>query len=115
MQMPSKKSIHAVTGAFGSAGKYIAGELLSRGHRVVSLTDSYNRSNPLFVKDIAGIAVREGEARQNSLINCIGPETFSYRSLVETIGQIIRKQTPMISVPPKAGYFMGGDYRKAGQ
>lgn len=41
-----KKEIHAVTGAFGYSGKYIAKELLKRGHAVVTLTNSLNRPNP---------------------------------------------------------------------
>jgi NADH dehydrogenase len=41
-----KKETHAVTGAFGYSGKYIAKELLERGHAVVTLTNSLNRPNP---------------------------------------------------------------------
>jgi uncharacterized protein YbjT (DUF2867 family) len=38
-------SLHAVTGAFGYSGKYIARRLLAAGHRVVSLTNSTDREN----------------------------------------------------------------------
>lgn len=37
---------HAVTGAYGYSGKYIAAELLERGHRVITLTNSPDRDNP---------------------------------------------------------------------
>ena len=37
---------HAVTGAFGFSGKYIAKRLLDAGHNVVTLTNSPNRPNP---------------------------------------------------------------------
>ena len=39
-------AIHAVTGAYGYSGKYIAQRLLDQGHSVVTLTNSLSRSNP---------------------------------------------------------------------
>ncbi|MGH2272032.1 NAD-dependent epimerase/dehydratase family protein [Anaerohalosphaeraceae bacterium U12dextr] len=38
--------IHAVTGAFGYTGSYIARQLLEAGQRVITLTNSLNRPNP---------------------------------------------------------------------
>lgn len=38
--------LHVVTGAFGYTGRYIAGELLARGARVRTLTNSLDRGNP---------------------------------------------------------------------
>ena len=38
--------IHAVTGAFGYSGRYIASRLLEQGRTVVTLTNSGNRTNP---------------------------------------------------------------------
>ena len=37
---------HAVTGAFGYSGKYIAQNLLARGHSVITITNSVQRQNP---------------------------------------------------------------------
>jgi len=42
----SSRQIHAVTGAFGYSGQYIARRLLERGQRVITLTDSPERANP---------------------------------------------------------------------
>ncbi len=42
--MSEQKDI--VTGAFGFSGKYIAQQLLDRGHKVITLTRSINRDNP---------------------------------------------------------------------
>ena len=39
-------NIHAVTGAFGYSGKYIARRLLDAGHQVLTLTNSPGRENP---------------------------------------------------------------------
>jgi NADH dehydrogenase len=41
-----KKTLHAVTGAFGYSGKYFAKHLLDRGHEVVTLTNSPDRASP---------------------------------------------------------------------
>ncbi|MDP3984093.1 MAG: NAD(P)H-binding protein, partial [Acidimicrobiia bacterium] len=38
--------LHVVTGAFGYTGRYVARELLARGGRVRTLTNSLNRGNP---------------------------------------------------------------------
>ncbi len=42
----SASKAHAVTGAFGFSGKYIARRLLDAGSRVVTLTNSPDRPNP---------------------------------------------------------------------
>ena len=39
-------NIHAVTGAFGYSGKYIAQRLLAEGKNVITLTNSLHRRNP---------------------------------------------------------------------
>ena len=41
----SDTPIHAVTGAFGYSGKYIAQRLLAEGRRVITLTNSTDRDN----------------------------------------------------------------------
>jgi NADH dehydrogenase len=65
------------------------------------------RLQPLYVDDLAEIAVQEGENKENKIINCIGPETYTYRGLVEEIGRIIGKKRLIIPVPPLFGYFTG--------
>jgi NADH dehydrogenase len=42
----NKNEIHAVTGAFGYSGRYLAARLLEQGRTVVTLTNSANRTNP---------------------------------------------------------------------
>ena len=56
---------------------------------------------------IAAIAVEQGKNRKNSIINAIGPETFTYKELVREIGIIIGKKRPIISIPPALGYIAG--------
>ncbi|NOX56650.1 MAG: NAD(P)H-binding protein [Planctomycetes bacterium] len=65
------------------------------------------RLQPIHVDDLARLAVEQGESRENTVINAIGPETFTYRELVERVGQIIGCRRPIISVPPRFGYWFG--------
>ena len=44
--MGMQEGIHAVTGAYGYSGKYIAQRLLDQGARVITLTNSPARGNP---------------------------------------------------------------------
>jgi len=56
---------------------------------------------------MAELAVREGGGTQNRTIDAIGPETFTYRELVRTIGEIIGKPRAIVSVPPAVGHLIG--------
>ncbi len=62
---------------------------------------------PIFVEDMADILVQEGETDENSIINAIGVESFTYKELVKTIGKIIGKNRKIINVSPGFGYFVG--------
>lgn len=65
------------------------------------------RLQPIYVDDLAELAVKEGENKEDVVINAIGLETFTYKGLVEIIGEIIGKKRPIISVPPAIGYIAG--------
>jgi len=69
--------------------------------------DGQYRLQPIYVDDLAQLAIEQGKQRDNTTINAIGPETFTYRELVEQIGSIIGKQRPIMSVPPAMGYWVG--------
>ncbi len=69
--------------------------------------DGDYRLQPIYVEDFAALAVQQGESRENMIINAIGPETFTYRQLVQTIGEIIGCPRPIISAPPWLGYAAG--------
>jgi uncharacterized protein YbjT (DUF2867 family) len=69
--------------------------------------DGAYRLQPIYVDDLASLAVEQGTLTENLVINAIGPETFTYRQLVETIGRIVGKRRPVVSIPPELGYFVG--------
>ena len=51
--------------------------------------------------------MEQGRHRESAIINAIGPETFTFRGLVEEIGRIIGKPRPVVAVPPGVGYLVG--------
>lgn len=65
------------------------------------------RLQPIHVDDFAALAVERGKARGDETIDAVGPETFSYRELVEALGEAIGKRRPIVSVPPWLGYAAG--------
>jgi nucleoside-diphosphate-sugar epimerase len=69
--------------------------------------DGSYRLQPIYVDDLARIAVEQGTLRENTVINAIGPETFTYRELLAAIGEIIGERRPIIAVPPALGYLAG--------
>jgi uncharacterized protein YbjT (DUF2867 family) len=69
--------------------------------------DGEYRVQPIYVDDLADLAVKYGKEKQNVIIDAIGPETFTYRELVKKIGEIIATHRPVVSVPPFIGYIAG--------
>lgn len=65
------------------------------------------RIQPIFVKDFAKLAIKEGKNTENVIVNAVGPETYSYRQMVEKIGDLIGVSKPIVSVTPNFGYIVG--------
>jgi NADH dehydrogenase len=69
--------------------------------------DGQYRLQPIYVDDLAELAVKQGREGANAIVDAIGPETFTYHDLVREIGAIIGKPRPFISLPPWLGYASG--------
>jgi len=79
--------------------------------------DGKYKIQPIYVEDMAELAIKEGENKNNIIIEAIGPETFEYKELIETIANLIGIKRKIISVSHGFGYFMSkiigwiqGDY-----
>jgi len=68
--------------------------------------DGNYRLQPIYVDDLAKLAVEQGNNAENTTINAIGPETFTFRELVQQLGLIIGKPRPTISIPTSIGYVV---------
>lgn len=69
--------------------------------------DGSYRLQPIYVDDLARLAIEQAQEKTDRIIDAIGPETFTYRELVQTIGTLIGKNRPIISVSPELGYWSG--------
>jgi uncharacterized protein YbjT (DUF2867 family) len=59
---------------------------------------------PIHVDDLAALAVEWGARHDNAIIDAIGPETFTYRRLVDLIAEAIGRRPWLIRTPPWLGY-----------
>jgi uncharacterized protein YbjT (DUF2867 family) len=69
--------------------------------------DGSYRLQPIFVDDLAARMVDEGKRDQNTILDAIGPESFTFRELVECIGEIIGRKRPILALPPAVAYAAG--------
>jgi NADH dehydrogenase len=69
--------------------------------------DGSYRLQPIYVDDLAALAVEQGKHKENVTIDAVGPETFTYRDLVHAIGEIIGVQRPILTLPPSLAYVAG--------
>lgn len=69
--------------------------------------DGGYRLQPIYVEDLAALAVEQGRATGDRVIDAIGPETFTYRDLVQTIAQAVGCPRPIVGIPPALGYAVG--------
>lgn len=63
---------------------------------------------PVYVDDLAQAAAEKAcdtSGGGDEIIEATGPETFTYRQLVETIAKTIGVKRPILSVPPGLGYW----------
>lgn len=69
--------------------------------------DGQYKIQPIYVDDLAQLAVAQGISRENDIMNAIGPETFTYKEMVKLIGEIIGQKRPIVPLPPALGYAAG--------
>lgn len=63
------------------------------------------RLQPIYVDDFAAVAVEKAGSEGNEVVNTIGPETFTYRELVEVIKRSLGVNRLIIGLPPRLGYW----------
>jgi NADH dehydrogenase len=63
------------------------------------------RLQPIYVDDLAAAAVEKAAETKNEIVQAIGPETFTYRGLVQMIAEKLGLRRIIIGVPPSLGYW----------
>ena len=66
--------------------------------------DGQYRLRPIYVDDLAALMVSEGAGTDSRTLDAVGPESFTYRGLVEAIGKAIGKPRAIMSVPAAIGW-----------
>jgi uncharacterized protein YbjT (DUF2867 family) len=67
--------------------------------------DGNYRLQPIFVDDLARLALEAGASNENLIWDAVGPDTFSFKELVGVIGQATGYQRPLLSLPPNVALF----------
>jgi len=63
--------------------------------------DGSYRLQPVHVDDVAKLAVEGVYRTDNYIIDAVGPDTFTFKEMVELIGEKIGVKRPLIPVPPR--------------
>lgn len=56
---------------------------------------------PVHVEDLADLAVEGVYSQENYVIDAVGPDAYTFKELVQLVGEKIGAKRPLISVPPR--------------
>ncbi len=62
---------------------------------------------PVHVKDVARVAVEQGESRENVTIDVTGPETFRYKEYIGMMAKSMSLRRIILPMPPFVGWLFG--------
>ena len=62
---------------------------------------------PVFVEDLAELAVREAEGEKDKVIDAVGPEVYSYAQMVRLIRSKTRAKAAILPMPGGVTYLAG--------
>ncbi len=60
---------------------------------------------PVHVDDLAKLMAEQGMGSENTVVNALGPEDYTYRDLVAMIRKELGLTRPIIGVPPALGWW----------
>jgi uncharacterized protein YbjT (DUF2867 family) len=64
------------------------------------------RLQPVSAEDLAEIAVTAGQAKDNQIIDAVGPEIFTFDTLVRLIAEKIRSRALILHLSPQIALFL---------
>jgi len=62
---------------------------------------------PVFVEDLAALAVEQCGRTEDAVINAVGPETFTFRAMVAAVAHALGLRRLLLPVPELAGMLAG--------
>lgn len=60
---------------------------------------------PVFVEDLADLAVEGVYSKENYVIDAVGPDSYTFKEFVKLIGERVGVKRPLISLPPRLALF----------
>jgi uncharacterized protein YbjT (DUF2867 family) len=63
--------------------------------------DGSYRLQPVYVDDVAALAVEAVYRQDDYIIDAVGPDIFTFKEMVQLIGEKIGARRPLISFPPR--------------
>jgi len=60
---------------------------------------------PIYIEDLADLAVEGVYNKENYVIDAVGPDSYSFKEFVKLIGERVGVQRPLISLPPRLALF----------
>ncbi|MDP3061675.1 MAG: NAD(P)H-binding protein [Chloroflexota bacterium] len=81
--------------------------LLRRFPVFVVFGSGQHRLQPVFVEDLAEIAVSAGQRSDNLTVDAVGPETFTFNEVVRLVRRAVRSRAVIAHSPPGLGLLLG--------
>lgn len=60
---------------------------------------------PVYIEDLADLAVEGVYRSDNYIVDAVGPDAYTFKEMVQLIGEKIGAKRPVISVPPRLALF----------
>jgi NADH dehydrogenase len=67
--------------------------------------DGEYKLQPVYIDDLARIAVEAGRSVHNLTIDAVGPEIFGFKEMVSLIARTIGRKVGLVKVPPEVALF----------
>ena len=64
------------------------------------------RLQPIFVEDLADLAVTQGSSDENAILDAVGPETYTFNRLLRLIKDVVESNTLIVHFNPRLAYPM---------
>ncbi len=67
--------------------------------------DGSYRLSPVYVDDLAALAVDAVYSGENTIWDAVGPDEFTFKEMVELIGQTVDRKRPLVRFHPRLALF----------
>jgi uncharacterized protein YbjT (DUF2867 family) len=61
---------------------------------------------PIFVEDLAEVAVNAASMQENIAVDAVGPEAYSFNELVQLVARTLGRSVRLAHVPPVVAYYL---------